>query len=146
MAGTDVDSIRVFHIVSIQRFGDAGRRAFYSCAGKKQDRISADKTAGCQDRAFCVGAYTLALPFRNEIYLDNISAFDSIHHSTFDARPDSRPLDGEDSQAVLISRSGQIICQDGHYHKKRCCIVICCKLVCYKMLPFWMFRHCFVTY
>lgn len=51
---------------------------------------------------FCVGAYTLALPFRNEIYLDNISAFDSIHHSTFDARPDSRPLAGEGSQAVLI--------------------------------------------
>lgn len=109
-------------------------------------RPLAVKTAGCQDRAFCVGAYTLALPFRNEIYLDNISAFDSIHHSTFDARPDSRPLDGEDSQAVLILRPGQIICQDGHYHKKRCCIVICCKLVCYKMLPFWMFRHCFVTY
>lgn len=102
MAGTDVDSIRVLHIVSIQRVGDADRRAFYSCAGKKQDRISADKTAGCQDRAFCVGAYTLALPFRNEIYLDNISAFDSIHHSTFDARPDSRPLAGEGSQAVLI--------------------------------------------
>lgn len=51
---------------------------------------------------FCVGAYTIALPFRNEIYLDNISAFDSIHHSTFDARPDSRPLAGEGSQAVLI--------------------------------------------
>lgn len=39
MAGTDVDSIRVFHIVSIQRVGDVDRRAFYSCAGKKQDRI-----------------------------------------------------------------------------------------------------------
>lgn len=43
MAGTDVDSIRVFHIVSIQRVGDADRRAFYRCAGKKQDRISAVK-------------------------------------------------------------------------------------------------------
>lgn len=59
MAGTDVDSIRVFHIVSIQRVGDADRRAFYSCAGKKQDRISADKTAGCQDRAFALALIPL---------------------------------------------------------------------------------------